>query len=83
MNGTPLMRTYECTPSFGWGTRGPATSGIRREAHRLGLQLAPFPWPKLHELVAPCPVIVTGEAKPVAAFEDYMRRMGYDDRARG
>lgn len=74
-------KVYECTPAFGWGAAGPAQSGIRREAAKLGLTLAPFPWRKLHELVAPLPVRVEGPPEAVAKFRDYMVRMGYDDRA--
>ena len=74
------MRTYECTPAFGWGIRGVATAGIRHEARRLGLEIDPFPWTKLHELVAPCPVRVTGENAAVTEFEAFMKRQGYDDR---
>lgn len=73
--------TYECTPAFGWGARGPATSGIRHEARRLGLELEPFPWAKLHEPVAACPIKVRGEHAAVVEFEQAMRAAGYDDRA--
>ena len=73
------MRTYECTPGFGWGIRGAAVSGINRKLRELGLKNEhPNYWPKLHELVSPFPVKVTGDKKDVDAFEEYMLMMGYD-----
>ena len=76
------MKTYKCTPAFGWGAAGPAISDIRHQLRKHGLEnKAPPRFVKMHELIVPYPVDVTGKDEAVTAFGGYMRAMGYDDRA--
>ena len=75
------MKTYECCPAFGWGVNGMYSSAIRRKLHELGLvNEEPINFPKLHILVTPYPIKVTGDAAAVDEFEKYMKEMGHDDR---
>lgn len=71
------MAIYRTTIGLGWGIRGRVTSGIRTRADRLGLELEPFPFVKLHELVALVPITVCGDADAVRQFAEYMDSIGF------
>jgi hypothetical protein len=73
--------SYECTPHFGWDIYGRESNAIRRKLRSLGLESGPLYWPKIHELVAPCQVKVTGSLENLLELEDFMRRHGYDARS--
>lgn len=64
--------TFETTIGLGWGIYARETSYIARKAREFGVSLAPFPWRKLHELVAPLSVKVEGDPAAVAKFAAFM-----------
>lgn len=57
--------------TLGWGERGPVLSAIRNTAARMGVELTPFPWAKMHETVKTYEAKVTGEADAVENFKHW------------